>query len=248
MGNFLQQIGGYVLMLRRMLYPPENWKMFFKRTLQSCFFVGVQSLGLVVVISFFLGMIAVLLCQYMVDNPVVPHFVIGVITRDLLLLELTPTGITALLACVVGFRTTFAMGSYRREEQIDALEVMGINTSSYLVFPFILSSVLMMPLLLVLSFFISLFGGFVLCYFANVIPFNDYVQGLQFDLKDISIEMFFTKIYFFSFIISSISAYLGYSFSGTVSQLSKRSTFSITVNCILLLLLDYAITDVFLYN
>lgn len=248
MGNFLQQVGGYVLMLRRMLHPPENWRMFFRRTIQSCYFVGVQSINLIVIISFFMGMIAVLLCQYMVDNPIVPHFVIGVITRDLLLLELTPTGITALLACVIGFRVTFAMGSYKREEQIDALEVMGINTSSYLVFPFILSSILMIPLLLVLSYFISLFGGFVLCYTTNVIPYNDYMQGLQFDLKNISIEMFFVKIYVFAFVISSISAYLGYSFSGTVSQLSKRSTFSITINCVLLLLLDYAITDLLLYS
>lgn len=247
MGNLLQQIGGYVLMLRRMLYPPDNWRMSIKRLVACCYLVGVQSLGLIVLVSFFMGMIAVILCQYMMDNPVIPHFVIGVITRDLLLLELTPTGITALLACVVGFRVTFAMGSFRREEQIDALEAMGINTASYLVFPFILSSVFMIPLLLVLSFFISLFGGFVLCYLTAIIPYNDFIQGLQFDTKDVSIQMFFVKIYSFSFIISSISAYLGYSFSGTVRQLSRKSTYSITLNCILLLLFDYIITDLMLY-
>ena len=247
MDNLLQQIGGYVLMLRRMLYPPDNWRMYAKRIVASCYFVGIQSLGLIVLVSFFMGMIAVVLCQYIVDNPVVPHFFIGVITRDLLLLELTPTGITALLACVVGFRVTFAIGSFKREEQMDALEVMGVNTASYIVFPFILSSVFMIPLLLVLSFFISLFGGFVLCYATGIIPYNDYLQGLQFEMKDIGIQMFFVKIYFFSFVISSVAAYLGYSFSGTVRQLSKKSTYSITVNCVLLLLLDYVITDMVLY-
>lgn len=247
MGSLLQQIGGYVLMLRRMVYPPENWRMFFKRFIGSCYFVGIQSLGLIIIISFFMGMIAVLLCMYLINNPIVPNFVIGVITRDLLILELTPTGITALLACVVGFRTTFAVGSFRREEQIDALEVMGINTASYVVFPFILSSIVMIPMLLVLSFFISLLGGFVLCYFTHIISYVDYLQGLQFQLKDIAVHMFFVKIFLFSFVISSIAAYLGYSFSGTVRQLSKKATYSITVNCILLLLLDYLITDLMLY-
>jgi len=246
-GNLLQELGGYVLMLRRMLYPPENWKMFLKRNVASCYFVGIQSLGLIVLVSFFMGMIAVMLCQYMVDNPVVPHFVIGFITRDLLLLELTPTGMAALLACVVGFRMTFAIGSLKREEQMDALETMGINTASYIVFPFILSSLFVIPLLLVLSFFVSLFGGFVLCYASGIIPYHDYLQGLQFDLKDISVNMFFAKIYLFAFVISSVSAYLGYSFSGTVQQLSKRSTYSITINCVLLLLSDYAVTDMFLH-
>ncbi|WP_447641004.1 MULTISPECIES: MlaE family ABC transporter permease [Chitinophagaceae] len=247
MGRLLQEIGGYVLMLRRMLYPPENWKMFLKRVIASCYFVGIQSVWLIVLISFFMGMIAVVLCQYIVDNPVVPHFVIGVITRDLLILELTPTGVTALLACVVGFRVTFAMGSFKREEQIDALEVMGVNTASYFVCPFVLSSVLMIPMLLVLSFFVSLLGGFFLCYMTGLIPYSDFLQGLQFDMKDISIRMFFVKIYSFSFLISSIAAYLGYSFSGTVRQLSKRSTYSITVNCVLLLIFDYLITDLMLY-
>ena len=237
-----------MLMLRRMLYPPENWKMFFKRIVLSCYFVGVQSLGLVVIISFFLGMIAVLLCQYMINNPIVPNYVIGVISRDLLLLELTPTGITALLACVIGFRMTFAIGSYRREEQIDALELMGVNTASYLILPYILGSIMMIPLLLISSFFISLFGGFTICYLSDIIPYNDYIQGLQFNLSNISMEMFFVKIYFFSFIISSVSLYLGYSFSGNVQQLSKRATLSITINCILLLLFDYVITDIFLYS
>lgn len=237
-----------MLMLRRMLYPPENWKMFFKRIVLSCYFVGVQSLGLVVIISFFLGMIAVLLCQYMINNPIVPNYVIGVISRDLLLLELTPTGITALLACVIGFRMTFAIGSYRREEQIDALELMGVNTASYLILPYILGSIMMIPLLLISSFFISLFGGFAICYLSDIIPYNDYIQGLQFNLSNISMEMFFVKIYLFSFIISSVSLYLGYSFSGNVQQLSKRATLSITINCILLLLFDYVITDIFLYS
>ncbi|MFT4203501.1 MAG: ABC transporter permease [Chitinophagaceae bacterium] len=246
MGNLLQQVGGYVLMLRRMLYPPENARMFGKRMVQSCGFVGIQSLGLVVLVSFFLGMIAVLLCQYMIDNPIVPHFVVGTMTRDLLLWELTPTGISALLACVIGFRMTFAIGSYRREEQMDALEVMGVNSASYIVFPLVLSSIFMVPLLLVLSFFISLFGGFVLCYASDIIPYNDYIQGLQVDLRNIGIELFFTKIYLYAFIISSIGAYLGYSFSGTVQQLSRRSTTSIAINCLLLILLDYVITDMLL--
>ena len=222
--------------------------MFFKRIVLSCYFVGVQSLGLVVIISFFLGMIAVLLCQYMINNPIVPNYVIGVISRDLLLLELTPTGITALLACVIGFRMTFAIGSYRREEQIDALELMGVNTASYLILPYILGSIMMIPLLLISSFFISLFGGFAICYLSDIIPYNDYIQGLQFNLSNISMEMFFVKIYLFSFIISSVSLYLGYSFSGNVQQLSKRATLSITINCILLLLFDYVITDIFLYS
>lgn len=135
-----------------MCYPPENWKLFFKRILSSCYFVGVQSLWLVLIISFFMGMIAVTMCEYLVDNPMVPHFVIGMITRELLILELTPTGITALIACVAGFRVTFEIGSLKRNEQIDALETMGINTASFIVFPFIIGSLLMIPLLLVVSF------------------------------------------------------------------------------------------------
>lgn len=182
----------------------------------------------------------------MIDNPVVPPYMVGMVTREILLLELTPTGMSALIACVVGFRMTFYVGNLKMNEQIDALEIMGVNTASFIVFPFVLSSFIMVPCLLIISLITSLIGGWFLCYSTNLIPAQQFLIGLQFNFQNLSVEMLIIKSLIFSILISSISGFCGYTFSGTVKDLSKRSTYSITLNCIVLIVFDYLITSLIL--
>lgn len=242
-GRFFKDLGAYMIMFRRMFRRPENFGMLWKRFIQSCYIVGVQTLPIIIIISFCMGMVMVMVCEKMIDNPVVPPYMVGMVTREILLLELTPTGMSALIACVVGFRMTFYVGNLRMNEQIDALETMGINTASFIVFPFVLASFIMVPCLLIVSIIVSLIGGWFLCYSTNLIPAAQYLIGLQFNFQNLSVEMLIIKSLIFSILISTIAGFCGYSFSGTIKDLSKRSTYSITLNCIVLIIFDYIITS-----
>src|SRR5215831_6004690 len=159
MTSLLTHIGRYFLMLQSMLRKPENMKMYWKEFMHQCTEIGIRSLPIVIIISLFLGGVTILQTEYQLVSPLVPKTTIGQVTRDTIILELSPSVLSIVLAGVVGSKIASELGNMRVTEQIDALEMMGVNGPSYLVFPKILAALLVIPLLIIISITLAIWGG-----------------------------------------------------------------------------------------
>lgn len=184
--------------------------------------------------------------SYMLDNPMVPRSIIATVVRDSMLLEIAPTGIGAILACVVGFKVTSEIGYMRLYEQIDAMDIMGIHTLNYIVLPRITAAIITFPCLIIISLTLSMFGGYLVSIFSDGIPKEYYLSGLITNFKPFEVTVAGVKIIVYSFVVSSIACFLGYYFNGSSFDLSRTSTKAIIANCLILMALDYLITDLML--
>src|SRR6188474_1710960 len=155
----LREIGKYILMIKGMFSRPENWKMYWKEFMHQCSEIGIGSLGIVAIISFFIGAVSAIQTAYQLVSPLIPLSTISQIVRDTVILEFAPTLVCIVLAGVIGSKIASELGNMRVSEQIDALEIMGINTKSYLVAPKIIAALLMIPLLVVLAMVLGIWGG-----------------------------------------------------------------------------------------
>lgn len=240
--DIFHELGDYMIMLRKTISRPDNFKMFWKELMKQGKIIGVESVPIVFIISFFIGMVMTLQAAYMLEMPMIPRSIIATIVRDTVMLELAPSGVGAIIACVVGFKITSELGYMRIYEQIDALQVMGVNTYSYLISPKILATLITVPALIIYSISLSMIGGYVVSYMTDAISTNDFLTGLVVDFNPFTLWVAIIKIMVFSFVIASISCFLGYSFYGSTVELSKRCTFTVSLNCIALLIFDYIIT------
>ncbi len=241
--DIFHEFGDYVLMLSRLGHRPDNMKMTWKEFMKQCKIIGVDSVPIVFLISFFLGMVMTLQAAYMLDTPIVPRSIIATIVRDTVMLELAPAGVGAIIACVVGFKITSDLGYMNIYEQTDALKIMGVDTYSYLLTPKILATLITVPALIIYSISLSLVGGYIVALFTDSLSTTDYISGLTADFKAYSLWVAIIKIMVFSFVISTISCFSGYNFYGSTVELAKRCTFTVSLNCIALLACDYLITS-----
>src|SRR5919112_2533523 len=168
--GLLTDVGSYFLMLKGMFTKPENWKMYWKEFMHQCSEIGIGSLGIVAIISIFIGAVSVVQTAYQLTSPLIPRFTIAQIVRDTVILEFAPTLVCIVLAGVVGSKIAGELGNMRVSEQIDALEIMGINTKAYLVLPKILASLLVIPMLIVLAAVLGIWGGRLACSMSNIVP------------------------------------------------------------------------------
>ena len=244
--TFFKEIGTYVLMIKGMFSKPENWKMYWKEFMHQCSEIGIGSLGIVAIISVFIGAVSVVQTAYQLTTPLIPRYTIAEIVRDTVILEFAPTLVCIVLAGVVGSKIAGELGNMRVSEQIDALEIMGINTKAYLVFPKILAALLVIPMLVVLATGLGLWGGKIAGTMAHIISSEDYEKGLL--TRFIPFNAFFSiiKAYTFAFLISSISAYYGYHVKGGALEIGRASTRSVVVSCITILLADYILSALLL--
>ena len=240
--DIFHEFGDYVLMLSRLFHRPDNMKMTWKEFMKQCKIIGVDSVPIVFLISFFLGMVMTLQAAYMLDTPIVPRSIIATIVRDTVMLELAPAGVGAIIACVVGFKITSDLGYMNIYEQTDALKIMGVDTYSYLLTPKILATLITVPALIIYSITLSLVGGYIVALFTKVLSTTDYLNGLIVGFKAYSLWVAIIKIMVFSFVISTISCFSGYNFYGSTVELAKRCTFTVSLNCIALLVCDFLIT------
>src|ERR1700760_683899 len=157
--NIFTELGRYILMIRGMFSKPENMKMYWKEFMHQCVEIGIRSLGIVVIISIFMGAVSALQTAYQLVSPLIPLSTIAQIVRDTVILEFSPTLVCIVLAGVVGSKIASELGNMRVTEQIDALEIMGINTKSYLIMPKILAALITIPLLVVISMVLGIYGG-----------------------------------------------------------------------------------------
>lgn len=244
--NFLQSAGRYFILLSRVFAKPEKHKIYYKQTIREIESLGINSFGIVVIISLFVGAVITIQTNYNIENPLLPRYLVGVTVRDSLLLEFSSTMVALILAGKVGSSISSEIGTMRVSEQIDALEIMGVNSASYLILPKIVAAVFFFPILSLLSMFIGIFGGYVLCLLTEVVSPVDYIYGIQYVFYPHYVSYALTKVVFYAFIIVTISAYQGYYAHGGSLEVGKSSTRAVVHSSILVLLANLVLTQLIL--
>ncbi len=240
--TFLEHLGRISLMLKGTIAKPENTKVYWKEFMVQCNDIGIRSLPIVLIISVFLGMVLTVQTAYQLISPLVPKQVIAGIVRDSTILELSPTVICIVLAGVVGSKIASELGNMRVSEQIDALEIMGINTKTYLILPKIVAALIMVPCLIIISIAISILGGYIAGMLSQILSKEQFIQGLVQGFLPFNLLFAIIKAFTFAFIISVISSYYGYYVKGGALDIGRASTTAVVVSCILILLADFVLT------
>lgn len=244
--KFLTQLGLYFLLLKKVFSKPEKPHVYYKQTMHELVFLGLNSVGIVTVISFFMGAVITLQTAYNTENPIYPTYLIGLGCRDSILLEFSSTITALILAGKVGSSIASEIGTMRVTEQIDALETMGVNSASYLILPKIVATLLFNPLLTLISISVGIFGGWIAGTSAGVISSQDYVYGIQYAFIPYYITYAIIKTLVFAFIITSVSAFQGYNVEGGSLEVGRASTKAVVHSSILILLFNVILTQLLL--
>lgn len=230
------------MMLAGSISRPENTRVYWKEFMAQCNDIGIRSLPIVLIISVFLGMVLTVQTAYQLISPLVPKPVIASIVRDSAILELSPTVVCIVLAGVVGSKIASELGNMRVSEQIDALEIMGINTKTYLVLPKIIAALIMIPTLIILSIAVTILGGYLAGMFSSILTREQFEAGLRQGFLPYNVFFALTKAFVFAFIISTVPSYYGYNVKGGALEIGQASTTAVVVTCILILLADYGLS------
>lgn len=244
--TILNELGKFIIMLRGMFTRPENWKMYWKEFMHQCSEIGIGSLGIVVIISVFIGAVSAIQTSYQLTTPFIPLETISMIVRDTVILEFSPTLVSIVLAGVVGSKIAGELGNMRVSEQIDALEIMGINTKAYLVLPKILAALVVIPMLVVVSMILGIWGGRVASVATGIVSATIYDKGLLMGFLPYNVFFALAKAYTFAFLISSIPAYYGYHVKGGALEIGRSSTRAVVVSCVAVLFADYLLAAILL--
>lgn len=246
MKKFLEHFGKYILMLKQMLSKPESARVYWKEFFHQCNEIGIGSIWIVIIISLFLGAVTTIQTAYQLVSPLVQKYVIAEIIRDSTFLELSPTVVCIVLAGVVGSKIASELGNMRVTEQIDALEIMGINTKTYLILPKIIAAIIVIPCLIIISMFLGILGGYLAGTLSGILSNEEFTQGLIREFVPFNLMFGLIKAFTFAFIISSVSAYFGYNVKGGALEIGRSSTLSVVVSCILILFADYGLAALLL--
>ena len=243
---FFYHLGEYFLLLKKVFKKPEKWSMYRKEIFHEMNDIGVGSLSLIVIISTFIGAVMTMQIAFQLVSDLIPTSVIGQINRDSNILELGPTISALVLMGKVGSSISSQIGSMRVTEQIDALEIMGINAPGYLILPKVIAGVTMMPLLVTIAIFCALFGGLMGGSLSGAVSPNDYILGIQDNSNGFTVSVAMVKAFFFGFIITTVPAYKGFYVRGGALEVGQASTKAVVVGCISILAMDYMITALML--
>lgn len=225
---------------------PEKWREFFKSLVNEIYKLGVNSIPLVIIISLFIGAVICIQMTINIVSPLIPSYSTGLATREILILEFSSTMMSLILAGKVGSNIASEIGTMRVTEQIDALEIMGLNSANFIVMPKIIGFVLFVPVLCVLSMFMGLIGGAVIAEFTTMISMENYIYGIQSFFNEWYICYSIIKTLVFAFIITSIAAYYGYYVSGGALEVGQASTKAVVSSSIIILLADVILTKLLL--
>ena len=240
--RLLEQIGIYFILIGRAFSRPEKFSVLYRLTLREVEKVGINSFPIVVIISLFVGAVITIQTNFNIENPLLPRYLVGVTVRDSLLLEFSSTMVALILAGKVGSSIASELGMMRITEQIDALEVMGINSASFLILPRVIAAVLFFPILCLLSIIVGLIGGYLACVIGHVLPPADYVYGIQYVFYPYYITYAVTKTIFYAIIITTVSAFYGYNVKGGAVEVGKSSTKAVVNSSVLILLANLILT------
>ncbi|MCX2431506.1 MULTISPECIES: MlaE family ABC transporter permease [unclassified Pedobacter] len=238
--------GRYILLLKSVFRRPEKLKIYLKEIAKQMDYVGVGSLGLIAIISTFIGAVMTLQIAFQLVSDFIPKTIIGSVNRDSSILELSPTISAIVLAGKIGSAISSEIGSMRVTEQIDALEIMGINAPGYLILPKIISGITMVPMLVIISMFLSISGGYLGGSLSGAVTPAEYLQGITTDFNPYTIVVALVKAFVFGFIITSVPAYEGFYVRGGALEVSQASTRAVVISCISILVCDYLVTQLLL--
>src|SRR5690554_614973 len=243
---FFSYLGQYILLLTKVFKRPEKWKIYWREVLHEMTEIGVGSVGLIVIISTFIGAVMTMQIAFQLVSDFIPSSVIGQINRDSNILELGPTISALVLMGKVGSSISSQIGTMRVTEQIDALEIMGINAPGYLILPKILAGVVMIPALVIVAIACAIVGGLVGGAISGAVTPTDYINGITDNFNGFTISVALVKAVVFGFIITSIPAYKGFYVRGGALEVGQASTKSVVIGCITILASDYVITALML--
>jgi len=244
--KLLSHIGSYILLMKRALSRPEKFQIIYRQTMKEIEKVGINSFPIVVIISIFVGAVITIQTNYNIESPLFPRYAVGVTVRDSLLLEFSSTMVALILAGKVGSSIASELGMMRVTEQIDALEVMGINSASYLILPKMIAAIIFFPVLCLLSMILGIAGGYLACIFSELISPSDYIYGIQYAFRPYYISYALTKVVFYAIIITSVSSYLGYNVSGGAIEVGRASTRAVVRSSVFILLINLVLTRLIL--
>ncbi|MDA0972646.1 MAG: ABC transporter permease [Bacteroidetes bacterium] len=242
----LKHIGAYGMLMKRVLSKPERWKIYKVRIIDEMDKLGVSSLGLVILLSIFMGAVICLQTATNIDSPLIPMTLVGYATRESVILELAPTMLSLILAGKVGSSIASELGSMRVTEQIDALDIMGVNSASYLILPKLVSALVFFPFLIIISMVLGIFGGYIVSVGTGILETQDYIDGIHLDFKLYHVFYAMVKTLFFAAIITTVSAYYGYTVKGGSLEVGKNSTKGVVSSSILILVFNYLLTQIML--
>ena len=233
-------------MIKGMFTRPENYRMYWKELMHQCAELGIGSLGIVAIISVFIGAVSTVQTAYQLVSPLIPMSTIAQIVRDTVILEFSTTLTCIVLAGVIGSKIASELGNMRVSEQIDALEIMGINAKAYLIMPKILAALIVIPMLVIISMGLGIWGGRFAGQAAHIISTETFDRGLLYEFKPYNVTFALTKAYTFSFILTGIPAYYGYHVQGGALEIGRASTAAVVTSCIMILLADYVLAAIML--
>ncbi len=243
--KFLYHLGRFFMMLGTAFSRPEKWRMYYREIVRQVHDIGIGSLIIVGLISIFIGAVTAVQFAYQLDGTLVPKYYIGYVVRDITIIELAPTITCLVLAGKVGSNIAAEIGGMRQKEHIDAMEIMGVNTAAYLVMPKIIAGVLIIPVLVALSAFIGIAGGYFASVLTGMLSDAEYIQGLRSFFVERNLTLLFVKAVVFAFLLTSVPAYQGFYVKGGSIELGKASTNAVVMSDILILLADYIIAVMF---
>ncbi len=244
--NILIQIGKYFILLSKVFAKPEKQSVYYKQIVKEVHSLGLNSIGIVVIISAFMGAVITLQTAYNMENPMLPLYLIGLGCRDSMILEFSSTMIALILAGKVGSSIASELGTMRVTEQIDALEIMGVNSASYLILPKIIAAVFFNPILTIISIIVGVFGGWIAVLATGVVSSEYFIIGIQYAFIPFYVTYAMVKTVFFAFIITSVSSFHGYFVKGGSIEVGRASTKAVVYSSIVILLFNVILTQLLL--
>lgn len=239
-------LGQYTELMLKVLKKPDKGKLFRKQLLQEMDNIGLDSMGIVMIISVFMGAILAIQTASQTDNPLYPGYLIGFAVRESIILEFSPTIISLILAGKVGSRIASEVGTMRVTEQIDALEIMGVNSANYLIAPKLVAAVILLPMLTTVSMFLGIVGGLLATHVAEVVPPTDYMSGIQMWFVPYEIVYALIKSAVFAIIITTVSGFRGYRIKGGALDVGRASTQAVVHSSILIIFFNLLLTQLLL--
>ena len=239
----LQQLGSYMILMGRTFGRPERWRMFFKQYAKELEQLGVNSIGNVLLISIFIGAVISFQLKLNIKSAWMPRFTNGFVTREIMLLEFSSSIMCLILAGKVGSNIASELGTMRVTQQIDALEIMGVNSANFLIMPKIAALVSFIPVLVSISIFAGILGAYATAWFGGIINAEDLTYGLQYSFTEWFVWCGIIKSFFFAFIIASVSSFFGYTVEGGSIAVGKASTDAVVCSSILILFSDLFLTQ-----
>ena len=239
----IKTFGDYLVLMSRVLSRPQRWRIFFRQVLHETYQLGVNSIPIVLIISFFIGAVICIQMKLNVESPWMPKFIVGYATREILLLEFSSSIMCLILAGKVGSNITSEIGTMRVTQQIDALEIMGVNSANFLILPKISALMSMMPILVIFSIAAGIAGAFAIGKFTGIMTPQDLTVGLQYEFNQWYIWCSVIKAIFFAFVITSVASYYGYTVKGGSIDVGKASTDAVVSCSVLILFSDMVLTQ-----